>query len=232
MSNVLDELSKFYIEEQLDFDKRLIRYRYKSIKKYFNGNIALEMGPAEGVMTQWLVNDFSQIDLLDGSQKLLDIIPHYSNIKKICSLFENFVPTQKYDTIIMEHILEHIEDPTSVLKRVKVWLSKGGRIIIGVPNAKSFHRLAAVKMGLLNSEYSLNSRDHALGHKRVYDLKTLKEHVISSGLNIIYSGGVFLKPLSNGQIEKNWTPQMMDGFYELGKQFPNNTAEIYVIAEL
>ena len=50
-----------------------------------------------------------------------------------------------------------------------------------------------------------------------------------SGFQVIDSGGIFLKPLSNGQIDANWDEKMMDGFYALGKKFQDNCAEIFVV---
>ena len=38
-----------------------------------------------------------------------------------------------------------------------------------------------------------------------------------------------MKPVSNGQIDGNWTDQMIDGFYKLGKKFPEFCAEIFVV---
>ena len=45
-------------------------------------------------------------------------------------------------------------------------------------------------------------------------------------------GGVFMKPLSNGQIEEHWTDEMIEAFFELGQEFPENAAEIFAVAEL
>lgn len=229
MSNKLDTHANYYFDIQLDFDRKLIEYRYNTIKNYFRGNIALEMGSADGVMTKWLKDDFSELDILEGSQKLLDNVPDYPNATKYCSWFEEFVPKRKYDTIIMEHILEHIENPVFVLSKVKNWLADDGVLIIGVPNAKSFHRLAAVKMGLLPTEYTLNDRDRIVGHYRVYDKESLAADAIKAGFKIIDSGGVFFKPVSNKQIDTTWTEEMIEGFYQLGKDFPDHAAEIFVI---
>jgi len=104
-------------------------------------------------------------------------------------------------------------------------------LIVGVPNAKSFHRLAAVKMGLLKSEYELNNRDIELGHYRVYDILMLQNELINAGYKICYKGGVFFKPLSNKQIQDNWNAEMIEAFYELGKDFQENTAEIFVVVK-
>ena len=70
-------------------------------------------------------------------------------------LFEDFRPAEAFDVVVMEHVLEHVEDPVGILKLAKPWLAPGGQVVIGVPNAHSFHRLAAVKMGLLKDVYEL-----------------------------------------------------------------------------
>lgn len=222
----------FYVKDQLNIDKKLIEFRYQIIKNFFKGKCCLEMGPADGVMTQFLTNQFDTLHLVDGDMELLNIIPDYANITKFQSWFEDFTPPQKYDTIIMEHVLEHIIDPQIVLKKVASWMNKEGVLIAGVPNAKSLHRLAAVKMGLLKNEYQLNKRDLSLGHQRVYDLHTLENEFISAKYNIKHTGGVFLKPLSNQQIETSWSLEMIHAFYELGKDFQKNAAEIFVVVTL
>ena len=220
----------FYLTKQLNIDKMLIKFRYKSEKKFFRGHSCLEMGPADGVMTEELVNDFKQLHIVDGDKDLLGTIKGCDNLTKFHSWFEKFEPGQKYDTIIMEHILEHVSDPKSILKRVKTWLADDGVLISGVPNAKSMHRLAAVKMGLLKTEHELNPRDLSQGHQRVYDIDSFEKEFTSLGFNIIHKGGVFMKFLSNSQIEETFDESMINAFYELGFDFPENTADIFVVA--
>ena len=221
----------YYINKQLEFDKTLIRFRYDTIKKYFRCNNCLEMGPADGIMTGLLINDFNQLDIVDGDDVLLKIIPNYKNLKKFHSWFEEFNPSALYDTIIMDHILEHIINPKEILSMVSSWLKPNGVIISGVPNAKSIHRLVAVKMGLLKSEYELNERDKTQGHQRVYDSASFSNEFRNCGFKIIHTGGIFLKPLSNSQIDSQWSRDMIEGFYELGKEFPDNAADIFIVAK-
>ena len=102
---------------------------------------------------------------------------------------------------------------------------------MGVPNGNSIHRLAAVKMGLLDNTCQLNSRDLALGHRRVYTPQTFRVDIEKSGLKVLEIGGVYLKPLSNGQIQEHWSEEMIQGFYELGKDFPELAAEIFVVCK-
>lgn len=228
----IENCSNWYMEDQLDFDKRLIRFRYETIKPYLQGPDGLELGPAEGQMTRLLLDDFLNLTVVDGSTELLERIPEAPNLVKVHALFEGFETGQRFNTIVMEHILEHVENPISLLLRVKKWIAADGRILVGVPNANSIHRLVAVKMGLLKEPCELNSRDHALGHRRVYTSKTLKDDLLEAGLSIVTMGGVFFKPLSNQQIQDYWTEEMIHGFYELGKDFPDYSAELFVVCEL
>ena len=75
----------------------------------------------------------------------------------------------------------------------------------------------------------LNERDHAVGHRRVYVMQTLIDDIEKAGLTVHHTGGVFIKPLSNAQIESTWTKEMIEGFYQLGKDLPELTAEIFAV---
>jgi len=225
----VDDAAVFYNKSFLGVDYKLAEYGLRTLKPFFKGEAALELGPASGYMTKELVKEFETLHLVEGSKTLIDQIPAYENVTKFNSLFEDFETELQYDTIIMSHVLEHIYDPSVVLNKIFKWLKKDGVFIIAVPNANSLHRLVAVEMGLLPDQFTLNQRDHELGHYRVYDLITLKEHAEAAGFRVEQSGGYFLKPISNGQIEKDWNESMIEGFFNVGKHFQNNCAEIYVI---
>jgi 2-polyprenyl-3-methyl-5-hydroxy-6-metoxy-1,4-benzoquinol methylase len=225
----VERSSEFYSKSILKFDYQLADYNYASIKPFFKGDFALEIGPASGYMTKHLVNDFKTIHLLEGSSSLIQEIPDYPNVKKFNSLIEEYQTDLKYETIIMGHVLEHIADPIFALNKINNWLHPNGVFLVSVPNAKSIHRLVAVEMGLLPSIYDLNQRDLELGHYRVYDMDILKQHLTASGFTILHAGGIFLKPLSNGQIESFWDDKMIDGFYRVGKMFQEYCAEIFVV---
>ena len=85
-------------------------------------------------------------------------------------------------------------------------------------------------MGLIKSEYDLDTRDREVGHYRVYDIDLLKNDLTQQGFKIKDSGGVFFKCLSNSQIQEHLNEKQIQGFYLLGKQFPYHAAVIYVVA--
>ena len=226
--NRVSRAAEFYSIES-EFDKKLVEYRFQTLKPLLHGDTCLEMGPGSGAMTTSLSNEFKRLDIVEGSKELLDEIPDLENSRKFCSLFEDFTPDCTYDSIIIEHVIEHVDNPQSLLKSAKNWLSPDGKIFVGVPNADSLHRQVAVEMGILEHTTELNQRDLDFGHRRVYTKQALIDEIQSAGLEVYDFKGVFLKPLSNGQIDKDWTPEMWEGFFKLGNNFPDICAEIMCI---
>ncbi len=227
----LDACADWYLNRQLDFDHRLIEYRFRVLRPWLRGGEGLELGPAEGQMTQRLLPLFSHLTVVDAAAGLLARIPDDPRLTKVCALFEDYQPERRFDAIVMEHILEHVESPARLLRRARGWLRRGGRLFVGVPNGHSLHRLVAVKMGLLNHPCERNERDHRLGHRRVYTPAGFRRELEAAGLRIVHFGGVFLKPLSNAQIETQWDEAMLEGFYQLGKEMPEYAAELHAVCE-
>ena len=192
----------------------------------------LELGPAEGDMTDILYPVFStDYTVVDGADEFVtEIKNRYQNIKGEACLFEDFRPEGGYDNIVLGHVLEHVIDPVDILKRCRTWLNGDGRILAAVPNSESLHRQAAVLMGMLSNTKQLNKTDEKNGHRRVYDLNTLKKDFNEAGLRIIKTGGYWLKPLSNGQIDATWNHDMVNAFLKLGEKYPEIAGEIYIVA--
>lgn len=213
-----------------------IFYGFEIFKRFYRGGDVLEMGPAEGVMTKYLVDYVENLEVLEGSshfaKNLKEKFPHL-NVHN--ALFEEFKPSKKYDCIIMGHVLEHVESPKQILELAKKWLkpneNNSGVILSLVPNSHSIHRQAAVKMGLLKSEDSMSEADIFHGHRRIYDLQSLQKEFDRAGLKVIDSGGYWLKPLSNAQIQAHWDSQMILAFMELGEAYPQIAGDIYVVAQ-
>jgi len=70
-----------------------------------------------------------------------------------------------------------------------------------------------------------------LGHMRVYYPEELKSDVLKAGFQIIEFGGSMLKPLTNKQIEDTWSNEMIRGFIEVGKDYPELCGDIYIVAK-
>jgi 2-polyprenyl-3-methyl-5-hydroxy-6-metoxy-1,4-benzoquinol methylase len=210
----------------------MIRYCASLFARHWRGGRCLELGPAEGVMTEWLMRDFDQIEIVDGSEAYCSALRlRFPGARVHRALFEEFEPDGSFDAIVVGHVLEHVADPRALLARCRPWLADGGTLYAAVPNARSLHRQAAVLMGLLTEEHELNDTDRHHGHRRVYDPESLRADILRSGLSIRVFGGFWIKPVSNAQIEETWTDAMLDAFLVLGERYPDVAAEIYVVAE-
>ena len=81
----------------------------------------LELGPAEGIMTDELYPSFPDYTVVDGADFFVeDLKRRYPKIEGHACLFEDFHPTRQYDTILLGHVLEHVENPVDILKLCNV----------------------------------------------------------------------------------------------------------------
>jgi 2-polyprenyl-3-methyl-5-hydroxy-6-metoxy-1,4-benzoquinol methylase len=213
------------------FNARLIDYRFDSLRPFVEGaERCLELGSADGRMTALLAEITSSLVAVDGSAAYVDAVRRrLPEVTAVCALFEEFAPDEAPDVVVLAHVLEHVDDPAALLARVRSYLDPEGRIVITVPNAGSIHRHVGVAMGLLGDTTELNDADRRIGHRRVYTEATLIEDVVDAGFEPFHIGGVFLKTLSNAQIDE-WPGELQDAFYEVGRLFPRLCAELLVVA--
>ncbi len=231
--NRLEKVAKWFSAKG-DYTSILVKYAYNSFKPFFKGEKCLELGCGNGIMTEHLVKVFNRVVAVDGSQNICEVTRNRikaDNLKIICSLFENIEFSKEFDTVLMAHILEHVDQPIELLKKVGNWIKKDGVVLICVPNANSVHRQLGLKMGLISRLDELNETDIKLGHRRVYNWDLFKKHINASGLKIKQTGGIFFKPLSNSQMMEWFNEKLMDGFYELGKDYPDITVLIYAVCQ-
>lgn len=209
----------------------MVAYSFEVFRRHIRPGPILEMGPAEGLMTGSLAALGQPLTVVEGAAPFCESLrARFPQAEIVNALFEDFQPETRFDTIVLGHVLEHVDDPVDVLTRTKAWLTPTGRLLAAVPNARSLHRQAAVMMGLLPFEEALNEADHRHGHRRVYNPETFRRDFRLAGLKIEVFGGYWLKPVSNGQIERDWDARMLEAFMALGERYPDIAGEIYVVA--
>ena len=52
-------------------------------------------------------------------------------------LFQLPIEENKFDIIIMSHVIEHLPDPVSIVVKLKSWLKPGGLLMVATPNVES-----------------------------------------------------------------------------------------------
>jgi len=93
-----------------------------------------------------------------------------------------FVP-QFFDCIILGNVLEHMRDPSIVLRSLGKYLSKDGFIIYSVPNIVNWHSRSVIFSGRFEYE---DSGVFDRTHLRFFNLKTAKELASEGGFKIIW----------------------------------------------
>ena len=208
-----------------------IEYCYKIFSRFLKNGSVLELGPAEGLMTEQLTKRTNDITVVDGSEIFCkQLESKFPQLTVINCLFEDFVPKKKFSNILLGHVLEHVNDPVEILKLTKHWLEPDGIILASVPNSRSLHRQASVIMGIQPSEDTMSELDYHHGHRRIYNPESFRSDFIKAGFKILNFGGYWLKPINNSQIHSSWTKEMLYAFMELGERYPDIAGEIYLVA--
>ena len=233
-ANMLDSLE---FSSFAGLNGRMLLRRYRDLATWHRGSTCLEMGCADGAGLPYLLSRFKHVTGVDGSPNAIASIHALfgelpARLSLVCSLFEDLHLEKKYDTVLLGHVLEHVDDPGIVIARAKEHLAGGGAIIASVPNGNSIHRHLGVELGLLNRTTDLNSADLSIGHQRVYMPEEFAAEFERQGLRVLHTGGLFFKPFSNGQLEQWLTDRQIEALLNLGANFPSIAAEIVVVAEL
>ena len=221
-----------------DFDV-MHPYMIKSFKPFFREGTCLELGSFKGDFTRKLVPFFEDITCVEASDEALNIAQAEfgDNIKFYNSLFETATLPKKYDNIILTHVLEHIENPVQVLKKINdEWLSDNGRFFLVCPNANAPSRQIAVKMGLISHNSAITKSEEIHGHKITYTLDTLERDVKEAGLKVVFRSGIFFKALANFQWDRLLqtdiiSKEYLDGCFELGQHYPDLCSSIFLMCE-
>lgn len=214
-------------------------FMIKSFEPFFRTGSLLELGSFKGDFTRRFLPYFDDVTCVEASdvavaeakKKLGD------KVKFVNSLFEKATLPKRYDNIVLTHVLEHLDDPVLLLKRVNhEWLAENGRFFLVCPNANAPSRQIAVKMGLISHNAAVTPAEAEHGHRRTYTLDTLERAAVAAGLKVVHRSGIFFKALANFQWDRLLqtdiiSREYLDGCYKLGQQYPDLCSSIFLMCE-
>jgi len=219
-----------------DFDGVIRRYMMKTLAPHFRPGRALELGCYTGEVTELIAAEYSDLTVVEASGDLAAAASRRLGGRAtfITATIETARLDGCYDAIFLVHTLEHVDDAVAVLKRIRGWLTDTGRLFVAVPNAHAPSRQIAVHMGLVAYPEAVTDAEREHGHQRTYTLESLERDAVAAGLSVVERGGVFFKALANYQFDRLMggdviSPAYLDGCYELGKQYPDLCASIYLV---
>lgn len=99
------------------------------------------------------------------------------------SIDEANFDSEYFDVVILNHVLEHLNDPKSVLKKIYGFLRKGGILVIYVPN--EFECLYS-KLKLYTLLFYFQPRDRPTDHLYFFNKQTIRLLLRTTGYEIIH----------------------------------------------
>jgi 2-polyprenyl-3-methyl-5-hydroxy-6-metoxy-1,4-benzoquinol methylase len=214
-------------------------FMIRSFAPFLRSGEALELGCFKGDFTRLILEKFDHVTCVEASEVAIEVAQSKlgDRARIIHSLFESVNLKELYGNVFLTHVLEHIDDPVGLLKRVNSeWLDEGGRLFLACPNANAPSRQIAVKMGLISHNTAVTPAEAAHGHHRTYTLDTLEKDVAAAGLKVVHRTGVFFKALANFQWDRLLatdiiSTEYLEGCFQLGQIYPDLCSSIVLVCE-
>lgn len=211
----------------------------RSFEPFLRPGNLLELGSFKGDFTRRLLQRFDDVTCVEASgAALVEAQRRFGDkVTFIHSTFETATLPARYDNIVLTHVLEHLDDPVAVLRRINdEWLADGGRFFLVCPNANAASRQIAVKMGLITHNAAVTPAEAAHGHRCTYSLDTLERDAVAAGLRVMHRSGIFFKALANFQWDRLLqtdivSKEYLEGCYRLGQQYPDLCSSIFLMCE-
>jgi 2-polyprenyl-3-methyl-5-hydroxy-6-metoxy-1,4-benzoquinol methylase len=221
-----------------DFDV-MHPFMIRSFEPFFRRGNVLELGSFKGDLTRRLARHFDDITCVEASAIAIDQARREfgQRVRFVNSVFETVSLPQKYDNVVLTHVLEHLDDPVLILRRINdEWLADEGRLFLVCPNANAPSRQIAVKMGLITHNAAVTGAELEHGHRCTYSLDTLERDAVSAGLRVVHRSGIFFKALANFQWDRLLSTDIiskeyLEGCYKLGQNYPDLCSSIFLMCE-
>lgn len=221
-----------------DFDV-MHPYMIKSFEPFLTEGSILELGSFKGDFTKRFLPYSDDITCVEASDVAIGEAKNKlgNKVTFVNSLFETANLPKRYDNIIMTHVLEHLNDPVTVLRRInEEWLADRGRFFLVCPNANAPSRQIAVKMGLISHNAAVTPAEAEHGHRCTYSLDTLERDAVEAGLKVVHRSGIFFKALANFQWDQLLqtdiiSKEYLEGCYKLGQHYPDLCSSIFLLCE-
>jgi GT2 family glycosyltransferase/2-polyprenyl-3-methyl-5-hydroxy-6-metoxy-1,4-benzoquinol methylase len=160
-------------------DSRSVAVRLVGKNKF-----VLELGPAMGRVTRALKDNGCEVIAIERDPHAVEAL------RKICTVIEgdieqlpldDYLDKTKFDVILAGDFLEHLQDPTQLLKELRPHLSANGYLVSSIPNVSH----GSVRMGLLHGKFDY--RDTGIldrTHLRFFTLQSIRAMFSEAGYEI------------------------------------------------
>jgi len=193
----------------------------------------LELGIGFGQLIESLSRFYSHVVILDGDERLIDRSKkRFLDVQFVHTYYEEFETQDKYHNIGMGFALDLVNDPVELLKKYSGYLDKDGRIFVSIENAASLHRLIAYNAGLISDIREMSAHNMAFSHKCYKTYEDWLEVFRESGLKLVTTYGLFLKPFSTDQLRQlNLDNKILQSLANTARDFPETSNACFFVLQ-
>jgi len=231
---------RYYYTSAQEFDDTNKRMVIEEIRRFIKPGRMLELGYINNIWTNALLDAGGHVDILEAAsnhvEKAREDFSRNAQVRVFQTLFEDYVPEEKYDTILMSGVIKHIPDDVGFLRQTRAWLKPGGVVIACTQNSRSFHRRLGTYMGMELAPDAHNQRDREVFNIHQYDRYEWRALFLQAGYEVDRVEGVFLKILSTEQMmylgEKYDVLKIMEGLKQLAEELQDYAWYLFLVAHL
>lgn len=195
----MNEYSKKY--KNLPFEHLLSSYRRAQTCKFIMSN-DIQLWVEVGCGTMPLANEIEGMRwvVIEPSSEFRALVKaknttSYESVNDIA-------PVHERCGIIIDSLLHELANPTELLRAYSDTFTHPENIYrINVPNANSFHRQIAHRLGIINSLQELSETGQYLEQARVYTPDCLEKELANAGLEVMHLNSSFPKLFTNAQLQ-------------------------------
>lgn len=156
----------------------LQKIRFMEIRKNIRGNSLLDAGCGDRTLVKILDTKtfYLGVDVYPPPKSL----SHKRKIKYLqLDLEKKFYLGRKFDTLVLSAVIEHLNDPSVILKNLARHMKKNGVMIITTPTK------FGIKLHRLLSYFGITSREAAHEHTEGVDKESFIEFQKELGLSLL-----------------------------------------------
>jgi len=227
---------------QPNFEDYQVEFRRKKILEIidkYKPQTILEIGCGMEPLFQFLNYKYEKYVIVEPSEVFYDNAVEKADKDKRIICHKNYFGIDhiefnvEFDMIICSSLLHEMDRPQELLDAIRNICTGNTVVHINVPNANSFHRLLAKKMGLIKDEHEMSERNLLYQQHEVFDTASLTGLLAQTGFEVVESGGYFVKPFTHDQMYQMMKnniidENVLDGLYLMTEYLPDLASEIYI----
>jgi len=231
----------YYYSSHQKFDDKLKKWVIEEALSHLRPGRILDLGYINDIWPQALLSrtDVTGIDIVEAAASHVEQarkdLRGIERVRIFHSLFEDFEPDVRYETILMSGVVKHVPDDATLIRRARNWLVPGGVVIASTPNCRAFHRRLGTYMGLELSPCAHNSRDQGVFNVHIYDRYSWRALFAGNGYVVKHLKGIGMKLFGTEEMlylgERYDVDRILEGLRRMAEELPDYAWYLVLVAE-